>query len=807
MRQLFLRWVYLLLLLGCMGANGATTAPLKPRIIVLTDISPAHIEPDDMESLIRLLVYADTFEIEGLVATTGWSSSGNNSGWTNLIHEVINAYAMDLPNLQLRSNQKGHQADESRQELGYWPSPAYLHSRTLLGSQKRGVSFLGAGNDSPGSELIIRTVDEKDERPVWILAWGGANTLAQAIWRVRESRPPEQLKQFLHKLRVYAITDQDRGYEAGTPFETSSHQWLRREFEQDLLFLWDESAWMYQNGTGKARWDTYAAEIQGHGNLGKAYPKYRFGVEGDTPSFLYVLPNGLNDPAHPGHGGWGGYFEWGSGPDKITRSFVNQKGTKAQAISRQYETRFYPAIFNDFAARMDWAKEGKGNRNPVIKINGETGLEPLRLNPVPGSTVPIDASASFDPDGNKLSFSWWILPEAGTYTNGSKISENHASQITVEVPKDSAGKSFHLICEVTDDGTPPLTSYRRIIFQPAERALDQGNKEGSTRPRVVIMSDFPPLDVIPVGAGTGPANKRSDPDDLQSMVRFLLYANEFEVEGLIASAATLANVADKQNIMAMLNLYEQVEKRLQAKDARYPTARQLRAVTWQGRTGTYGKPSSEIIGEGKDSEASEAIIKLVDQPDPRPVWFCVWGGPADLAQAIWKVKATRTPAGLEKFLAKMRVYLIAKQDGSAQWLLDQFPRLFVIVSQKNYMGMFWNAYGADPKLADLKWITENIRQGHGPLAAAYPESGANPKTPGVIEGDTPSFLYLVSGVLKQSDPENPSQGSWGGKFIQPDAARNHWFDDPVGDQCIWRWRSEVQADFARRLDWMKEASP
>jgi PKD repeat protein len=324
------------------------------------------------------------------------------------------------------------------------------------------------------------------------------------------------------------------------------------------------------------------------------------------------------------------------------------------------------------------------------------------------------------------------------------------------------------------------------------------------RPRVVVLSDFPPLDVIPVGADQGPAEKRSDPDDVQSMVRFLLYANDFDVEGLVASAATLANVAKKQNVLDILDLYDQVDENLRRHDPRYPTAEKLRSMTWQGRSGTYGKPADQIVGEGKNSEASEAIIKLVDRPDPRPLWFCVWGGSADLAQAIWKVRATRSPAELDQFLGKVRIYAIAKQDGSTQWLLDSFPGLFIILSERNYMGMFWNMNGSDPKLADLAWADQHIRKGHGALGSIYPESGANPQTPGVIEGDSPSFLHLAGAVRGLNGPEQPDQAGWGGRFIRRDPSRNHWFDDLAGAETVWRWRAEVQQDFARRADWMQD---
>ncbi len=133
------------------------------------------------------------------------------------------------------------------------------------------------------------------------------------------------------------------------------------------------------------------------------------------------------------------------------------------------------------------------------------------------------------------------------------------------------------------------------------------------RPRVVISSDFPPTDVVMRGA---PADHCSDPDDMQSMVRFLRYTNEFDVEGLIASSGTFANIARKQNMLDVIDLYDQVDENLRKHDPRYPTGDYLRSVTFQGLTGTWGKSVSHNIGAGKDSEASNAmarpIITLMD---------------------------------------------------------------------------------------------------------------------------------------------------------------------------------------------------
>ena len=337
---------------------------------------------------------------------------------------------------------------------------------------------------------------------------------------------------------------------------------------------------------------------------------------------------------------------------------------------------------------------------------------------------------------------------------------------------------------------------------PEPVAIAQKPVATATKPRVVVLSDFPPLDVIPGGAGTGPAAKRSDPDDVQSMVRFLLYANDFEVEGLVASAGTFANIARKQNILNILDLYDKVDENLRKHDPCYPKADKLRAVTWQGRDGTWGQSADKILGEGKDTEASEGIIKVVDKPDPRAVWVLVWGGPCELAQAVWKVKKTRSPAELDRFIRKLRIYMIGLgdkpgQDGSAQWLLDNFPNLFVIVSQKTYAGMF----AQKSPIGNLEWLNANIREGHGPLGAAYPRSGFNPNNPGQQEGDTPSFLYLASAVRGMNDPEKPDQESWGGRYVRRDPSRNHWFDGQ-GPASVSKWLPEIQKDFARRAGWM-----
>lgn len=470
----------LLILAGVsMQATGATVKfkrafkALKPRVVVLTDIAPSNVEPDDMESVIRLLAYADQFEIEAIVASSGWNTSGRNIdypvGWMDSLTTCINAYEKDLPNLMKRSSQESFlsfEKESGRQEIGYWPSADYLRSRAMLGSVGLSASRLGKDNDSDGSNQIIKLLQENDPRPLWVLAWGGANTLGQAVWRMKQMYDEKQWRKMLEKLCVYTITDQDVIWSQRKNYLTTSHHWMRKECGESLRFIWDESAWRTQNEISGQKWDDYATHIQGHGHMGKVYPTYlvRHGVEGDTPSLLHVMPNGLNDPMAFDQVGWGGYFKWGLSNDKQTSCYTNYQ-TDVKSISRKYEEEFYYKAFYDFAARMDWAKDGAGNRNPIVLVNKKGGIMPLHIGSKPGKEVSLDGSKSYDWDGDALSYKWWTVPEAGTYKGDVTISNAQSDKAKVVVPADAKGKTIHVVCEVSDNGTPSLITYKRIIIE------------------------------------------------------------------------------------------------------------------------------------------------------------------------------------------------------------------------------------------------------------------------------------------------------------------------------------------------------
>ena len=449
---------------GVATISSAKNAALKPRLVVCTDIAPADVEPDDMESMVHLMVYADMFEIEALITSVGWNCDPYPREWAQYLHRVIDAYAKDVTNLMKRSRQNKFlplDKENGSQRIGYWPSADYIRSRAVMGSERGGIKVIGEGNDSPGSDLLIRLADEDDPRPIYVAAWGGANTLAQAIWRVKQTRSAEELKKFVRKFRIYTITDQDMQYNMRMDRAYSSHMWLRREFKDDLQFIWDEGTWQEQCELGKQNWAQHQQNIQTKGELGKEYPNYKWGVEGDTPSFLYVLPNGLNNPEDPSQAGWAGYHERGICADSLTTAWTSWQDP-TRSISVGYKKRFYPIELNDFMARMQWADEGKGNLNPIVVINGHKGPSPLILHAKAGKTIRLNASKTSDPDRHAMHFHWWQQPEIGT----AKLTIDDVRNVVVNIgiPADAAGQTLHLICEVCDHGTFNLTAYQRVIL-------------------------------------------------------------------------------------------------------------------------------------------------------------------------------------------------------------------------------------------------------------------------------------------------------------------------------------------------------
>jgi hypothetical protein len=209
--------------------------------------------------------------------------------------------------------------------------------------------------------------------------------------------------------------------------------------------------------------------LSGHGPIGPLYPTNTTHrqKEGDTMTFLYLVPTGMNDPNQPDWGSWAGRYGLNENFSGQRYYWANQKDAWQGETNRDNTLRRWAAdLQNDFRARLDWCVKpfAQANHAPIAIINGRGGKGILRLEAAPGSTVNLTAQGSRDPDGNPLSFDWLIYPEAGSYSRTVNLRGAATSRATLQVPADAADKSLHVVLEVRDDGKPPLVAYRRAII-------------------------------------------------------------------------------------------------------------------------------------------------------------------------------------------------------------------------------------------------------------------------------------------------------------------------------------------------------
>ena len=449
----------------------------KHRLIVLSDI---EADPDDTQSLIRLLLYSNQIDIRAIIATT--SVHQKNNVYPESILAVLKAYQKVQPNLLKHEN-------------GF-PSADDLMKIVKSGLAVYGMNGVGEGKDSPGSEYIIQILEERNDKPVWVSVWGGANTLAQALFKLKKTKNEADLIKLIAKLRVYTISDQD-----------DSGIWIRNNFPSLFYIVspggYGNATWLginrvikeINNETISNRWLTDNIQ-QAHGPLGAMYPDVAYGMEGDTPAWLSLVPNGLNEPEHPEWGGWGGRYQFyvpkladldpkgfnGGVPvepetrpiwTNVSDSFIlTMPGTYGRAI-RMDTLKFYDnkvTIWRwrddfqyDFAARMDWTIKSyqDANHPPVPKLkHGD------RITVKSGTDFVLDAGESHDPDGDNLSYQWILYPEAGTCLQaGSMVSANNLYRSILRAPVVKKAETLHYILKVTDKGRPALSRYKRVIVE------------------------------------------------------------------------------------------------------------------------------------------------------------------------------------------------------------------------------------------------------------------------------------------------------------------------------------------------------
>ena len=105
----------------------------------------------------------------------------------------------------------------------------------------------------------------------------------------------------------------------------------------------------------------------------------------------------------------------------------------------------------------------EANHPPAAVLNGDKTTAAVELTARPGAAVRLSAAGSSDPDGDRLTVRWFVYPEAGTYGAAVPVTDADAETATLTVPGDAAGKTIHVILEVTDSGSPALTRYRRAV--------------------------------------------------------------------------------------------------------------------------------------------------------------------------------------------------------------------------------------------------------------------------------------------------------------------------------------------------------
>ena len=450
----------------------AVQARGEPRVIVTSDG-----EIDDECSMVRFLLYANEWDVEGIVTSSSqYHWQGHRWAGDEWVEPYLEAYAKIYPNLV-------------KHDPAY-PTPEYLRARTFLGNVKAEGEMEEV---TAGSQHIVKVLlDESDDRPVWLQAWGGPNTIARALKTIEEEHP-ERMAEVAKKIRLYFIWEQDNTYQRyirphwgkydiptviSDQFLAMAYDHQRREIPREMKHYYS-SEWMNRN------------LLQDHGPLLALYEAHddgRFRSEGDSPAFLHVVPTGLRSTESPGWGGWGGRFvrvrdntwldpvaepgyqypegRWYTGSawgrTRLKKEIPNDAELTAY-LKPQW--RWIDAIQNDFAARADWCVKSydEANHPPQARVDG-----PLDRTARANERVELDAKPSTDPDGDSLTFTWWQYTDADTCEAVVDVSTARDGAVAGFVVPDEPGKTVHMILEVTDGGDPPLTRYQRVIVTIAD---------------------------------------------------------------------------------------------------------------------------------------------------------------------------------------------------------------------------------------------------------------------------------------------------------------------------------------------------
>lgn len=304
----------------------------------------------------------------------------------------------------------------------------------------------------------------------------------------------------------------------------------------------------------------------------------------------------------------------------------------------------------------------------------------------------------------------------------------------------------------------------------------------------------------------------NEPDDSESFVRFLLYSNMFDIEGIVATTSTWQRTRNQPDLLReRVAAYGKVLPNLRKHADGYPDAARIMDAIAVGAS-CYGM---SCVGDDRDTDGSRRIVAAVDKDDKRPIHLSIWGGAVDLAQALWTVRKTRTPAQVAAFISRLRVYSISDQDDAGPWARRNFPELRWVASVHGwgqYGQAAWTGISADlfakdkwpgGEMVTNDWLERNVRK--GVLGQLYPPHMF------IMEGDTPAFLGTIPNGL--NFPDRPDWGGWGGRYVPVYEGAAHHGDTPdaftdssgrtwrTNQATIFRWREAFQNDFAARINW------
>ncbi|MFM2362619.1 MAG: hypothetical protein RLZZ316_1521 [Bacteroidota bacterium] len=436
----------------------------KPRVIAMTDG-----EVDDRCSMVRLLLHTNDIELLGIIQT---NSVYQRKGWVadKWLDKQVDAYEQIYPNLVIHDPN--------------YPRPDVLRSKLFVGDNDSAhitVDFNSparipgqkpaidpsAWNDTEGSDKIVKILLEKDPRKVHIQAWGGGNTAAKAFYKLK-AQYPKEYKRAVSKVVMYNIWYQDG---AGSYIE-QNHPEVTMLLSHHFSGTWDYNSQVYTH--------EFITNYVKSTPLGKLYPQ-DYISEGDNPSFLYSLSNGLRSDENPTYGGWGGRFYKIPGFQNVYRDA--DKGSYVQWIE---------TANRDFAMRLKWSITPKyegANHKPKIKLGVSRDItvksgEFVKLKAAITDNDSTDYQEAwlkvkelFEQQGRdfewfknmmsrrpKTSALWWQYKDAGTYNGNIDLGYNQKEEVQFKAPNVKEKCTVHFILEAKDNGSPALTSYERVII-------------------------------------------------------------------------------------------------------------------------------------------------------------------------------------------------------------------------------------------------------------------------------------------------------------------------------------------------------